>query len=196
MRIERKQIEELRNLTGMGVMECTRTLEDVQGDLAKALVILDEKAKEIARQKAEREVKTGLVDSYIHGDGRIGVMIEVVCETDFLSKSRDFRTLIKDLMLQIAAENPQYVSIDEVPVEILRDLEEEAALSARALGKPERVISYIQAGKVKKYLSRACLMEQRFIKDQDITVGGLVRRFIAKSGENMKVLHFTRYQSY
>ena len=194
MKADLQQIQELRGLTGAGVMECKRTLEEAQGDFAKALAVLDEKAKETAKKKAAREVKAGIVDAYIHGDGRIGVLIEVVCETDFLSKSRDFRGLVRDLMLQIASEGPQYVNAADVPPPVLLAVEEEADAAARSLGKPEGVIRQIKAGKVKKHLSRICLMEQPFIKDPDITVATLVRRFIAKSGENTRVLHFTRYQ--
>lgn len=194
MEVTTKQIRELRSITGMGVMECKRTLEESLGDFNKALSILDEKAKEIAQQKAAREVKFGIVDAYIHNDGRLGVLIEVYCETDFLSTSPDFKEFVKDLMLQIAAEDPQYVCIEEVPAEVLQEVEREALRAAQALGKPDQVVQTIKEGKVQKYLSQICLMEQRFIKDQDISVNGMVRRFIAKSGENIEVRHFTRYQ--
>jgi elongation factor Ts len=189
-----QQIRELRNLTGAGVMECKRALEDTQGDFARAQALLQEKAQNTAQKKACREATAGTIGAYLHNDGRIGVLIEVYCETDFLSRNPEFRGLVKELMLQIASEEPQYIRVEEVPPEVIRHVEEKAVQMAQALGKPERTITLIKEGKVRKFLDRACLMEQRFIKDPELTIAGLVQRFIARSGENIQIRRFTRYQ--
>jgi elongation factor Ts len=194
VKIDTQQIQELRTLSGAGVMDCKRALEESLGDFAKARALLAAKAEQTSQKKAERTVKAGVVEAYIHGNGRIGVLLEVDCETDFLAESPAFRSLVRDLALQIASEEPQYVSTQEVPPERLREVENEAECNARTLGKPERAIEQIKAGKVRKYLSQVCLLEQRFIKDQEVTPGQLVQALIAQSGENIQVRRFTRYQ--
>jgi elongation factor Ts len=194
MGIDTKQIQELRTLTGAGVMDCKRALEQAHGEFGKAQALLDEQVDQKAQKKADRAVKEGVVDAYLHGDGRIGVLIEVLCETDFLSLNPEFRSLVRDLALQVAAEDPQYVSAQEVPAAVLAEVEQKAEATALALGKPDRVIPQIKAGKVKKFLAQVCLLEQRFIKDQEVTVGSLVQNLTAKSGENIRVSRFTRYQ--
>jgi|GEM_PF-81322 len=190
MTIDTEQIKKLRELTGAGIMECKRTLEEAGGDFGKAQALLIERAAEKAEKKSDRETKHGLIDAYIHGDGRIGVLVEVLCETDFLSRSEPFRRLVRDLALQIASESPLFISIDDVPPEVIRKVENEAESIARAQGKPERVIEKIKAGKVRKYLSQVCLLEQRFIKDDSMTVGDIVRTFAGRSGENVQVRFF------
>lgn len=194
MKIDTQQIQELRGLSGVGVMDCKRALEEAHGDFAKARVILGERAEKVAQKKADREVAIGVVDSYIHGNGRIGVLIEVRCETDFLSDSPQFRSLVKDLALQIASEAPRYISAGDVPPEVIQEAEKKAEENAVALGKPEKAVLQIKAGKVKKMLSRICLMEQAFIKDPEVTVGSLIQSFIARSGENIQVCQFMRYE--
>lgn len=194
MKIELSQIQELRSLTGCGVMDCKRALEQVGGDFDKARAALSEKAEKTAAKKATREAHSGVIEAYIHGNGRIGVLLEVHCETDFLSQSADFRSLVRDLALQIASEAPVYISAEEVPNEIIEEIAVKAAEEARALGKPEKVIEQFKTGRVKKYLKQACLIEQAFIKNQDITIGSLVNEFIAKSGENIKIKNFVRYE--
>lgn len=192
MKVNTAQIKELRQLTAAGVMECKRALVEAEGDFDRAKALLLERAVNKAEKKVERETKHGVVDAYIHGDGRIGVLLEVHCETDFLSRSEAFRTLVRDLALQIASENPQYIQVEDVPREVIEQVEAEAVEAARAEGKPERVIEQIKAGKVRKFLGQVCLLEQRFIKDTDITVGELVRAFVGRSGENVQVRSFTR----
>lgn len=194
MAIDTAQIKELRQLTSVGVMECKRALEQAGGDFEKAQALLAERAAEKASEKSNREVKQGIIDAYIHGDGRIGVLLEVLCETDFLSRSEAFRGLVKDIALQIASENPLFISADEVPKETIQEVEREAEKLARAQGKPERVIEQIKAGKVRKFIGEVCLLEQKFIKDDSITVGDLVRTFVGQSGENVQIRHFTRRQ--
>lgn len=194
MAIDTAQIKKLRQLTSVGVMECKRALEEAGGDFEKAQALLAERAAQKAEEKSNREVKHGIIDAYIHGNGRIGVLVEVLCETDFLSRSEAFRSLVRDISLQIASENPLFISADEAPEETIQQVESEAERLARAQGKPERVIEQIKAGKVRKFISEVCLLEQKFIKDDSITVGDLVRSFVGKSGENVVVKHFTRRQ--
>jgi elongation factor Ts len=194
MRIDPREIQQLRTQTGAGVMDCKRALEESPGDFTKARAMLADKAEKTAERKANREVKAGVVDSYIHGNGRIGVLIQVDCETDFLSETAEFRALVKELALQIASESPRYVSAQDVPAEVTAEVQREAEANAVALGKPERAVLQIKEGKVRKFLSQVCLMEQRFIKNQDVTCGGLVQELIAKSGENIQVRRFMRYQ--
>lgn len=194
MKIELTQIQKLRDLTGCGIMDCKRALEQSGGDFGKARAALSEKAEKTATKKAAREAHFGVIEAYIHGNGKIGVLLEVHCETDFLSQGSEFRSLVRDLALQIASESPMYISAAEVPAEIIEEIAAKAAEEAKALGKPEKVIEQFKTGKVKKYLKQVCLIEQAFIKNQDITIGSLVNEFIAKSGENIKIKNFTRYQ--
>jgi elongation factor Ts len=194
MGVNTELIKELRQLTSLGVMECKRALEQAGGDFEKAKALLAERAAEKANEKSEREVKQGIIDAYIHGDGRIGVLLEVLCETDFLARSETFRRLVKDIALQIASMNPQYISANEVPAEVIHQVECEAEGMARAQGKPEKVIEQIKAGKVRKFMSEVCLLEQRFIKDDNTTVGDLIRTFVGQSGENVQIRYFVRRQ--
>lgn len=194
MAIDIAQVKELRQLTSLGVMECKRALVQAGGDFEKAQALLAERAAEKANEKLDREVKQGIIDAYIHGDGRIGVLLEVLCETDFLARSEAFRRLVKDIALQIASEDPLYISADEVPLEAIHQVECEAEKLARAQGKPERAIEQIKAGKIRKFVGQVCLLEQKFIKDNTVTVGDLVRTFVGRSGENVQIRHFTRRQ--
>lgn len=194
MTINTEQILELRRLTGAGVMDCKRALEEADGDIAKARALLAAKAAETAGKKADREIAQGVVEAYVHPGNRIGVLIEVRCETDFLANSPEFRHLVKELCLQIASEAPEYVSPGDVPAEVIERVRQEAREQAKALGKPEPVIEQIAAGKVEKFLSRACLLRQRSIKNQDVTVAEMLQALVASSGENIRVTHFTRYE--
>lgn len=194
MRVDLNQLQELRSRTGIGVMDCKRVLEETAGDFQKALVLLQDMAAKKAEKKVERTAAAGIVDSYIHGEGRIGVLIEVHCETDFLAKSTEFKELVRALALQIASEAPQYLCAADVPPDVVHKIESEAEATALAMEKPPAVVAKMKAGKVRKFCKEACLLEQPFIKEPDITVGNLLQRFIAKSGELVQVAHFTRYQ--
>lgn len=191
MAIDTAQIKRLRQLTSVGVMECKRALEEAGGDFEKAQALLAERAAQKAKEKSNREVKHGLIDAYIHGEGRIGVLVEVLCETDFLARSGAFRSLVRDIALQVASESSLFISADEVPEEMIQEVEREAEKLARAQGKPEKVIEQIKAGKVRKFISEVRLLEQKFIKDDSVTVGDLVRSFVGKSGENDGLRTFT-----
>lgn len=194
MRIDPQQVKELRHLTKAGVMECKRALEQTSGDMDKALELLQEKAEQTLAEKAEKTIKAGYVYSYIHGDGRIGVLVEARCETDFLSKSEEFRTLVKDIALHIASEAPEYVAVSDVPVTIIEQIKHETETMAKEQGKPAHVVDTIKAGRVKKYLANACLLEQPFHKNPDLQVADLIQALSLKSGENLRLANFCRYQ--
>lgn len=192
--ISAQQVKELREATGAGMMDCKKALVETNGDMDKAVDYLREKGLAAAAKKAGRIAAEGIVESYIHGGGKIGVMIEVNCETDFVAKTPEFHSFVRDLAMQVAAANPSYLSRDEVPVEIL-DHEREI-LRAQALneGKPAKIIDKMVEGRVEKYYKENCLLEQGFIKDPDQSVTDLVNAQIAKIGENIVVRRFVRYQ--
>lgn len=187
-------IKELRESTGAGMMDCKKALNETNGDMEKAVDFLREKGLAAAAKKAGRIASEGLVEAYIHGGGRIGVLLEVNCETDFVAKTDDFKSLVKDIAMQIAAANPSYVSREEVPEEILNH--EREILRAQALneGKPANIVEKMIEGRLKKFYQEACLLEQTFIKDPDKTITQLITERVAKIGENISVRRFTRYQ--
>ena len=192
--ISAQMVKELRETTCAGMMDCKKALVETNGDMAKAVDYLREKGLAAAAKKSGRIAAEGLVESYIHAGGKIGVLIEVNCETDFVAKTPEFHTFVRDLAMQVAAANPQYLSRSEVPVEIL-DHEREI-LRAQALneGKPEKIIDKMVEGRVEKYYKDTCLLEQPFIKDTDKTVTDVVNAQISKIGENIVVRRFARYQ--
>ena len=192
--ISAQQVKELREASGAGMMDCKKALVETNGDMDKAVDYLREKGLAAAAKKAGRIAAEGIVESYIHGGGKIGVMIEVNCETDFVAKTPEFHSFVRDLAMQVAAANPLYLSRDEVPVELL-DHEREI-LRAQALneGKPAKIIDKMVEGRVEKYYKENCLLEQAFIKDPDQSVTDLVNAQIAKIGENIVVRRFVRYQ--
>ena len=187
-------VKELRERTGAGMMDCKKALSATDGDLEKAIDFLREKGLAAAAKKAGRVAAEGLVEAYIHGAGRIGVMVEVNCETDFVAKTDDFHGLAKDIAMQIAAANPMYVRREEVPEEILEH--EKEILRAQALneGKPAAIVEKMITGRIEKYYKEVCLMEQVFIKNPDVTITQLINEKIAKIGENISIRRFTRYQ--
>lgn len=187
-------VKELRERTGAGMMDCKKALTETNGDMDKAIDYLREKGLAAAAKKAGRVAAEGLVESYIHGGGRIGVLVEVNCETDFVAKTEGFKALAKDIAMQIAAANPAYVSREEVPAEILEH--EREVLRAQALneGKPAQIVEKMIVGRIEKYYKEVCLLEQVFIKDTDKTITQLINESIAKIGENIAVRRFTRYQ--
>lgn len=187
-------VKELRESTGAGMMDCKKALVETNGDMAKAIDYLREKGLAAAAKKSGRVAAEGIVESYIHAGGKIGVMIEVNCETDFVAKTPEFHSFVRDLAMQVAAANPQYLSRVEVPAEIL-DHEREI-LRAQALneGKPEKIIDKMVDGRIEKYYKDNCLLEQAFIKDSDKSVTDIVNEQIAKIGENIVVRRFVRYQ--
>ncbi|KUO52294.1 MAG: elongation factor Ts [Desulfitibacter sp. BRH_c19] len=192
--ITASMVKELREKTGAGMMDCKKALQKCDGNLEKAVDYLREKGLADAAKKSGRVASEGMVASYIHGNGRIGVLVEINCETDFVAKTDEFKELCHDIAMQIAASNPIYVTPDEMPQE---DLEKEKAiLKAQALneGKPEKVVEKMVIGRLEKHLKEICLIEQPFIKDTDITVKDLIKEKIAKIGENISVRRFSRFE--
>ena len=187
-------VKELREKTGAGIMDCKRALADSGGDLEKAIDLLRQKGLSAAAKKASREAKEGLVSSYIHGGGKIGVLVEVNCETDFVARNSEFQELVKDIAMQIAASNPSYVRREDVPADLLDRERSIYKIQAKESGKPEHVLDKIVEGKVEKFYLETCLLEQPFVKDPSVTINDMVQQKIAKIGENIIVKRFTRYQ--
>ncbi len=187
-------VKELRERTGAGMMDCKRALAEVKGDLEKAIDYLREKGLAAAAKKAGRITAEGLVESYIHGGGRIGVLVEVNCETDFVAKTDEFRILVRDIAMQVAASRPEYVRREEVPGEVIAREKEILAAQAANEGKPEKIIQKMVEGRIEKFFKEMCLLEQPFIKNPDITVGQLITESIARIGENISVRRFVRYE--
>ena len=192
--ISAQQVKELRESTGAGMMDCKKALVETNGDMSKAVDYLREKGLAAAAKKSGRVAAEGLVESYIHGAGKIGVMIEVNCETDFVAKTPEFHSFVRDLAMQIAAANPQYLNREEVPAAVVEH--EREILRAQALneGKPEKIVDKMVEGRVDKYYKENCLMEQTFIKDPEKSVTDIVNAQISKIGENIVVRRFVRYQ--
>lgn len=194
MSISANLVKELRERTGAGMMDCKKALTETGGDIDKATDYLREKGLAAAAKKAGRIAAEGLVESYIHGAGRIGVLLEINCETDFVAKTEDFKALARDIAMQIAAAKPEYVRREEVPGDAVQ--KEKEILRAQALneGKPEKIVEKMVEGRIDKYYKEVCLMEQTFIKDPDLTVEKLITEKIAKIGENISVRRFARYE--
>ena len=187
-------VKELRERTGAGMMDCKKALSATDGDLEKAIDFLREKGLAAAAKKAGRVAAEGLVEAYIHGGGRIGVLVEVNCETDFVAKTDAFKELVKEIAMHIAATNPSYLKREEVPTAELEHEQAVLAEQARNEGKPEKIIEKMVAGRIEKYYKEVCLMEQPFVKDPDKTISDLITESIAKIGENISIRRFTRYQ--
>ncbi|MFZ5642410.1 MAG: translation elongation factor Ts [Bacillota bacterium] len=187
-------VKELRERTGAGMMDCKKALGEVGGDLDKAVDYLREKGLAAAAKKAGRVTAEGLVESYIHGAGRIGVLVEVNCETDFVAKTDEFKMLARDIAMQIAASKPEYVSKEDVPQETIAKEKEILAAQAANEGKPEKIIEKMVEGRIEKYYKEVCLLEQPFIKDPDKTVSQLLTESVSKIGENISVRRFVRYE--
>lgn len=194
MSISAAIVKELRERTGAGMMDCKKALVATSGDIEKAIDELRTKGLAQAAKKASRVAKEGIVTSYIHGGGRIGVLVEVNCETDFVAKTDGFKQLAYDIAMQVAASNPSYLKREEVAEEIVN--REKEVLRAQALeeGKPEKVIEKMVEGRIEKYYKENCLMEQAFIKDLDKSIQELVNENIARIGENINVRRFVRYE--
>ncbi len=192
--ISAKSVKELRDKTGAGMMDCKKALAETNGDMEQAVDYLRKKGLASAGKKAGRATAEGLVDSYIHFGGQIGVLVEVNCETDFVARNEEFKTLVQDLAKQIAAcPNVVYVTVSEIPQEFV-DREKAIALESDTLkGKPDKVKEKIVQGKLDKTLRELCLLDQPFIKDQSMTVDDLIKQYIAKLGENIQVRRFSRF---
>lgn len=189
--IDPQLVKQLREKTNAGMMDCKRALVESGGDLAKAEVILRTKGVAAAGRKAARATKEGIVASYIHLQGKVGVLVEVNCETDFVARNENFRAFVKDITLHIAAAHPLYVSRADVPGNLIEA--EREIYKAQAKGKPENVVEKMVEGKLDKFFSTVCLLEQGFIKNPDETIGDLAKAKIAELGENIVIRRFVRY---
>jgi elongation factor Ts len=189
-----EQVRTLRDKTGAGFMDCKRALAENNGDLDQAMQFLREKGLAAAAKKAARSASEGLVTSYIHAGGKIGVLVEVNCETDFVARTEEFQGLVKDLAMQIAASNPAYVQREEVPDDKIESEKKIYRVQASESGKPEKVVEKMVEGKLTKFFADVCLLEQPYIKDPSRSVGQLVTDAIAKIGENIVVRRFARFQ--
>lgn len=194
MAVDAKLVKTLREMTGAGMLECKSALEEANGDLEVAVEILRKKGVAKAAKKAGRETKEGLIHAYIHAGGRIGVLLELNCETDFVARNELFKQLANEIALQIAAMKPQYVKREDVPREVVEKEGEIAREAAIAEGKPAHIAEKIAEGKLEKFYKEVCLYEQPYIKDDKKTVEELIKEYIAKIGENIQVRRFCRYE--
>jgi len=193
MEIEASLVKTLREKTGVGIMECKSALREASGNLDEAVKILRKKGLSSAARRVGRTASEGMVGSYIHAGGRIGVLIEVNCETDFVARTTEFQNLVKDLAMQIAATQPRFVSREEVTPEVLAQEREVYRAQAQSSGKPAPVAEKIVDGKMEKFYAEACLYEQPFVRDPNLTVQELISGVVARVGENIRVRRFTRF---
>lgn len=187
-------VKELREKTGAGMLDCKKALDEAEGNVTKASEILREKGLAAAANKAGRIATEGLVESYIHAGGRVGVLVEVNCETDFVAKTDQFRAFVKDIAMQIAAVNPMYVRREEVPADAIEKEKEILRNQALNEGKPEKIVDKMVEGRIAKYYEENCLMEQSFIKDPDKTISTIVNEKISVIGENISIRRFVRFE--
>lgn len=191
-KLDMDSVRQLREMTGAGIMDCKEALIESGGDVQKAVAALRKKGIEMASKRVSRTAKEGRVEAYIHHGGKIGVLVEIACETDFVAKNEDFRHFAKELAMQIAAANPRYISRDEVPVEVLEA--ERQILKAQLKGKPSQAIEKAMPGKLEKFYQQACLLEQPFIRDEKIFIKDMLASLVGKIGENIAVRRFARFQ--
>jgi len=192
--ITASMVKELRDKTNSGMMDCKEALAASGGDLDKAVEYLRKKGLSAATKRSSRATKNGMVESYIHMGGKIGVMVEVNCETDFVGKTDNFKEMVKDIAMHIAAANPTYLSPEDIPEDVMEGERGIYRDQALASGKPEKVIDRIIDGKINKFYEEVCLLNQKFVKDMDITIQTLVNNMIANTGENIVVRRFARFQ--
>lgn len=194
MEIKAGDVKNLRDKTGAGFMDCKAALAESKGDVEKAIEILRVKGISKAAKRSERTAKEGLIHAYIHPGSRIGVLVEVNCETDFVSRNEDFQGLVKDIAMHVAAASPRYLDKETVPKEVIEKERSILEQQAKESGKPEKAIEKIVDGRLRKFYEENCLLEQPFIKDDKVTIAGLIKDKIATIGENMSIRRFARFQ--
>jgi elongation factor Ts len=194
MEISVELVKDLRQRTGAGVIDCKTALQEAKGNMDAAIDYLRRKGLATAAKKAGRIATDGLVSSYIHAGGKMGVLVEINCETDFVAKTEDFQTFIKNIAMHIAAANPQYIRREEIPEEVLKREREIYRTQALDAGKPPKVIDKIVEGKMERFYSEVCLLEQTYVRDSDLTIKELLDAMIAKIGENIAIRRFARFQ--
>lgn len=187
-------VKELRVKTGAGILDCQKALQETQNDVEKAIDLLRQKGLAAAQKKAGRETKEGLISAYIHPGSKIGVLLEVNCETDFVARNEEFQAFVKELALQIAASQPSFIKREDVPAELIEREKNVYLGQVKESGKPEAAWEKIMNGKLEKYFQESCLVEQPFIKDPSVTIQDLISQKISKLGENISISRFTRYQ--
>ena len=194
MEITAEKVKELRDKTNAGMMDCKKALKETNGDLEKAIVYLREKGLAVARKRADRAASEGVIHSYIHTGGKLGVMLEVNCETDFVAKTPEFNEFAKNLAMQIAAANPMAIGREDLDAEIVEKEKGILMAQARESGKPENVLEKMVEGRIKKFFGEVCLLEQAYVKNPDLTIQDYLNEMRAKTGENIIIRRFTRYQ--
>jgi elongation factor Ts len=193
MKITAQLVNELRQSTGIGMMDCKKALQEADGDMDKAVNILRKKGMARAKDKMSRSTSDGLVGSYIHMNGKLGVLVEVNCESDFVARNEDFQDLVKNIAMHIAAANPSYVTPDQIPEEVLAEEKDIIRSQLKDSNKPPEIVEKIVEGKLGKFFSEFCLLNQAFIRDDKITVEQMIATYIAKFGENIQVKRFARF---
>ncbi|OEU51553.1 MAG: elongation factor Ts [Desulfobulbaceae bacterium S3730MH12] len=194
MNITAKMVKDLRDKTAAGMMDCKKALTDTGGDMEKAVDLLRQKGLAVAAKRAGRATNQGVVETYIHAGGNLGVMIELGCETDFVAKNDDFRAFARDIAMHIAALNPVAVIREEVSPEVVSREKEIYVQQALDSGKPEAIVEKMVTGKIEKFLSEICLLEQQYVKNPDLTVQDLLNELVGKMGENISIKRFARFQ--
>ncbi|MCD6302348.1 MAG: translation elongation factor Ts [Anaerolineae bacterium] len=194
MTVSIEMIKQLRELTGAGVLDCKKALEQTEGDLEAASEILKQKGLAAAAKKANRVAGDGLVEAYVHAGGKLGVLVEVNCETDFVARTDEFQTFCHDVAMQIAAVDPKWISRDDVPEDVLDEQKDAIRAELAGENKPEHVMDRIIEGKLRKFYEKNCLLDQQFIRNEDQTVQQLLTETIAKLGENIVIARFARFQ--
>jgi len=194
MEISIEKVKDLRQRTGAGVVDCKAALQEAKGDMGTAIEYLRRKGLATAAKKAGRIATDGQVSAYIHAGGKMGVLVEINCETDFVAKTEDFQAFVKNIAMHIAAANPQYIRREDIPPEVLERERRIYRSQALDVGKPEKVINKIVEGKLERFYSEVCLLEQTYIKDSDLTVKEVFDALIAKIGENITIRRFARFQ--
>lgn len=192
--VNANMIKELRVRTNSGIMDCKEALQEAGGDMEKAIDLLRKKGLATALKRAGRETSEGAINSYIHLGGKIGVLVEVNCETDFVAKTDEFKAFVKNLAMHIAATNPLGVGREDVSKEVVKREEEIYRAQAIEMGKPDKILDKIVQGKMEKFYKEACLLEQQYVRDTDLTIQDLINEMVAKTGENITVRRFVRYQ--
>ena len=190
--ITAEQVKSLREQTGISVMQCKKALEEAEGDMEKAILILRKKGAEVASKKSDRTLAAGVIGSYIHSDRKLGVLVELLCETDFVAKNDEFIGLAQDLAMHIAAMNPEFVTYEDIPEEAMAEIKTSAEKEVASLQKQEEIKQKIVVGKIEAYFKDRVLLSQQFVKEQDSTVKELLERFIQKTGEKIEVGRFRR----
>lgn len=194
MNITSQMVKELRDKTNAGMMDCKKALSETNGDMEKAVDLLRQKGLAVAQKRADRATSQGVIESYIHAGSKLGVLVEVGCETDFVAKTDAFMAFARDVAMHIAASNPVAVTRDDVPAELVAREREIYRAQALESGKPENIVEKMITGKIDKFLAEACLMEQKFVKNPDLSVQDLLNELIGKMGENISIKRFARFQ--